>query len=129
MTQSTQALAQTHAHPNVKAYIYVFSALMGLTVATVTVSYFDFSPVMTIIVGLTIATVKASLVAAFFMHLKGERVLIYGILGLAAVFCLALFAIPISDSRGNSARMVHTPVVTPESQVPAEAPAAAPQKP
>ena len=114
MTQSTQALAATHAHPNVKAYLMVFGTLMILTVCTVLVSYFDFSPVMTILVGLMIATVKASLVAAFFMHLKGERPLIYGLLGLCVIFTIVLFTIPISDSRGNAGRTIHTPIVSSE---------------
>jgi len=119
----------TAQHVDVKPYLLVFGALGILTVATVLVSYFDWSPWLTIFVGLAIATVKASLVAAFFMHLKGERVIIYGLLGLCVVFCVVLFSIPISDSQANAGRMTHTPVVIQETQAPAEAPATPPQKP
>jgi hypothetical protein len=37
-------------------------------------------------------------VAAFFMHLKGERALIYGCLVVTAFFMVILFTIPITDT-------------------------------
>ena len=51
----------------------VFGALLVLTLITVGVSYLDLPEVETVVVALIIATTKASLVAMFFMHLKGER--------------------------------------------------------
>ena len=51
----------------------VFGALLVLTLVTVGVSYLDLPEVETVVVALAIATAKASLVAMFFMHLKGER--------------------------------------------------------
>ncbi len=52
--------------------IAVFVALLLLTVVTVLVSYVDLG-LWNAVVALLIASVKASLVALFFMHLKGER--------------------------------------------------------
>ncbi len=76
----------------------VFGALLVLTVATVAVSYWHLPPGPAILLGLMIATTKAALVAAFFMHLKGERALIYGCLVVTAFFMVILFTIPITDT-------------------------------
>lgn len=59
------------AHPpNVKRYLMVFAALMVLTVTTVAVSYLHLPIALAVLLGVFIATIKASLVAAFFMHLS-----------------------------------------------------------
>lgn len=97
-----------HAQPNVKLYMAVFGTLMVLTVVTVLVSYWHFPPPVAIAIGLAIATVKAGLVAAFFMHLKGERALIYGLLGLTAAFVGLLFILPLTDSMSIADRMART---------------------
>lgn len=92
----TVSLKEHHA-PNVKLYLGVFAALLVLTVVTVAVSYVHLPIAAAILVALAIATFKAGLVAAFFMHLKGERVLIYGLLALTLFFMGVLFLLPISD--------------------------------
>lgn len=105
-----------HGHaPDVKAYMMVFGALMVLTVVTVGVSYIHLPPVAAVALGLAIATVKAGLVAAFFMHLKGERTIIYGLLGVTVFFMAILFWGPLKDSGDLSPRRI----------APAEAPAQA----
>ena len=76
----------------VRGYIAVFGALLVLTLVTVAVSYLDLPVMPTIVVGLAIASVKAALVAMFFMHLKGERPMVYWPLGLTAVLVVGLFA-------------------------------------
>lgn len=50
-------------------YLWVFIALMVLTVLTVWVAYFDFG-VLNDVVALAIAMTKALLVVLFFMHVK-----------------------------------------------------------
>ena len=49
-------------------------------------------------IGLAIATVKASLVAAFFMHLISEKRLVYWVLALTAVLFLPLLLFPVLTS-------------------------------
>lgn len=88
-----------HGGHSIKPYLAVFAALMVLTVVTVAVSKLDLSRPMTLFVGISIAVVKASLVALFFMHLKGERLLIWGILGLTGVFAFILWVLPTVDQR------------------------------
>ena len=77
---------------HVKGYLVVFGALLALTVVTVAVSYLNLPMTPTVILALAIASAKASLVAMFFMHLKGERPMVYWPLGLTAVLFVALFA-------------------------------------
>lgn len=97
--------------PNVQLYLLIFGVLMFLTVVTVTISYFHLPPAPAILIGLMIATVKASLVAAFFMHLKGERAIIYGLLGMTAVFTAVLFILPFTDSVATANRRIAPPPV------------------
>lgn len=98
----------TSHRPNVRLYLMVFGVLMVLTVVTVLVSYWHLPPVLAITLGLAIATVKVGLVAAFFMHLKGERVLIYGLLGVTLFFMAILFILPITDSVATSDHRIQT---------------------
>jgi cytochrome c oxidase subunit 4 len=110
MTAHDTAHAEHHV-PDVKPYLIVFGALLVLTGLTVWVSHLELQRPLAIFVGLTIATIKASLVAAFFMHLIGERGLIFSLLGLTVLFCIGLYAIPIVDFHDNSDRITHTPVL------------------
>ena len=70
----------------VRRYLMVFGALAVLTVITVFISYLPLPTWQAIVLGLLVATVKASLVAAFFMHLLSERKLIYAVLVLTVFF-------------------------------------------
>jgi caa(3)-type oxidase subunit IV len=81
-----------HIQKHVKGYYYVGALLFVFTVITVGLSYVDFgSHGMNILVGMVVATFKASLVAAIFMHLKGERATIWRFLIFTAIFALGLF--------------------------------------
>jgi cytochrome c oxidase subunit IV len=76
----------------VRGYISVFAALLVLTVVTVGVASLELSESSTVLVAVSIATLKATLVALFFMHLKGEKPLVFWSLGLTAFLFAALFA-------------------------------------
>jgi cytochrome c oxidase subunit 4 len=95
----TAAHSASHAGHDIKAhvrtYLTIFGALMVLTVVTVAVSYLHLPRTGAVIVALAIATLKASLVAMFFIHLKGERRMIYWTLYLTAAFFVLLFALPM----------------------------------
>lgn len=81
---------EVHAHLSpIKFYIAIFGALIFLTFVTVAVSYFDFGSANTII-AMIVATMKASLVAAFFMHLTHDK-LFNTICLLAAFLFLGIF--------------------------------------
>jgi cytochrome c oxidase subunit 4 len=77
---------------HVKRYVAVFGALLALTLVTVAISYLQLPSTPTVALGLTIAAAKATLVALFFMHLKGERPMVFWPLALTAFLFAALFA-------------------------------------
>jgi cytochrome c oxidase subunit 4 len=79
---------------HVKVYVTVFVALMALTIVTVAISYLHLPVPMAVAVAMLVATIKGSLVACYFMHLISEKKLIYGVLGLTAVFFVVLLALP-----------------------------------
>lgn len=125
MTNGKLKEQASHGHPppNIGLYLGIFGGLLCLTVLTVLVSYWHLPPAPAIFVGLLIALVKASLVAAFFMHLKGENKLIYYCLGIMC-FCLIGFIIIPLDMHLIGDHTTHTAVAeateeggTPEGSV------------
>ena len=86
--------AHHHGHDNspeairkeVRKYLTVFAALAGLTVVTVVIARFDLPPWQAVALALLVASVKASLVAAVFMHLISEKKLVYAVLVVTAFF-------------------------------------------
>ena len=81
---------------HVKVYLSVFGVLAVLTGVTVGASYLDLGLGASVTLALLIATVKASLVAMFFMHLKGEVKVVFQTLILTAVFFVFLMVLPLS---------------------------------
>jgi cytochrome c oxidase subunit 4 len=75
----------------------VFTALLLLTVVTVLVSYVDLGA-GNVVVALLIASAKASLVALFFMHLKGEGRLVWGFALFPIVFLLLILLGTLTDT-------------------------------
>ncbi|MEK7954350.1 cytochrome C oxidase subunit IV family protein [Luteolibacter soli] len=81
--------------------LYAFVGLLlfcgtAATVAVATVPWLDVGKhgfdTADMCLGLLIATIKASLVAAIFMHLNHERRLVYWLVGLAFVHCAGMIA-------------------------------------
>lgn len=73
----------------VPVLLAVFSALMALTAATVSATWFDLGS-LNLAIALGIATIKASLVALYFMHLRYDHPF-YAVVLLAAMLFLAVF--------------------------------------
>jgi len=86
---------------NVRGYLMVFGALLTLTIVTVGIASLNLSEGTTVLIAVSIATIKASLVAMFFMHLKGERPMVFWPLGLTAVLFAALFAFVLWTERDH----------------------------
>jgi cytochrome c oxidase subunit 4 len=80
---------------HIKVYIAVFTALMVATVITVGVSYMRLAVLLAVSLAMIVATVKGSLVAAYFMHLKSEKPVIFWLLILTASFWVLLMFIPV----------------------------------
>jgi cytochrome c oxidase subunit 4 len=100
-TEPSHPDAHGAAHVHIASsrfYWGIFGALIFLTIVTVKVSYFDFGAA-NIILALVIATMKASLVAAFFMHLRHDN-LFNTIAFLAAFVFLGVFILLTYDDTG-----------------------------
>ncbi|RME40644.1 MAG: cytochrome-c oxidase [Planctomycetota bacterium] len=99
--------AHVDMHRHVKAYIGVFIALAVFTVLTVAASRMEFGPTGHVLVALGIAAIKASLVAAIFMHLKWERsISIWWVLAICAIFFFALMLLPLFSFQDHTPNTV-----------------------
>ena len=88
--------ARADVQKHVRSYLIVFALLLVGTVLTVLAAQVDFRGHWNFVIALAIAAVKASLVAAIFMHLKWERAAtIWSALVLCAVFFVALMVLPV----------------------------------
>ncbi|RJP20245.1 MAG: cytochrome-c oxidase [Deltaproteobacteria bacterium] len=86
------------AHGGIRTYLAVFGALLCLTVATVLVSYADLG-ILNVVVALLIASLKASLVALYFMHLRGESRLVWGFALTPIAFLLLILFGTLVDTQ------------------------------
>ena len=80
----------------VRIYITVFVALLGLTIITVAISRYHLPVHLAVTVALLVASIKGALVACYFMHLIAEKKLIYAVLALTVVFFVALLFLPVA---------------------------------
>ncbi len=94
-------------------YYTIGGALFAGTIITVFVaSFIHFSTLfMTVTVALLIACVKGSLVGAVFMHLKGEKAVIWGTLALTFIFFVVLMALPVLTTEEGAGERI-TPFVS-----------------
>jgi cytochrome c oxidase subunit 4 len=90
-----------HVREHVRVYLMVFAALGVLTIVTVALSYLELPTGYAISVALVVATVKASLVAAYFMHLVTEEKVILYLLALCAAFFVFLMFLPLATETTN----------------------------
>ena len=82
----------------VRTYIFVFLGLLILLALTITASYINLGPPWETIATLTIAVAKASLILAYFMHLRysSRLIWIFGGLGFFWWFVI-MFLITMGD--------------------------------
>ncbi len=81
-----------------KTYLAVWAALIVLTGVTVAVSYFDLG-LLNVAVALGIASLKASLVALYFMHLRGEKRLVWAFALVPLLFLALIIFGTLSDTQ------------------------------
>lgn len=100
-----------HIDKHVKAYTFVLATLLVLTVVTVLASFITGLTVTAgIALALFIATIKGTLVASIFMHLKGEKRLVFYILTLTLAFFIGLILLPVFT---ESTAVQHHEIVAP----------------
>ncbi|EQA45071.1 caa(3)-type oxidase, subunit IV [Leptospira broomii serovar Hurstbridge str. 5399] len=81
---------------SIQTYSIVFAALIIGTILTVWVAGIDFGAANTVI-AMLVATIKASLVLAYFMHLKYDNLMNRAIFGSGFLFLLLLFGFCAAD--------------------------------
>ena len=84
---------EEHFRKHIRQAIGVFIALIVLTIVTVLASYVNLGHVGNIALALIIATFKSGLVAAVFMHLMGEKRMIFRVLIFTLFFFAGLFVL------------------------------------
>ncbi len=81
---------------HLRVYYMVFGALAVLTGVTVAMAELHFLTVPVAIgLALFVASIKGSLVACYFMHLISERVFVFWVLGICALFFMVLMLLPV----------------------------------
>ena len=93
-TTHGEPAAGGHSHHDMHLGLYlgVGGFLLFATVVTVWLSYVDFgSRSANIVVAMVVATIKVGFVAAIFMHLKGEKWMIWKFLLFTMFFVAGLF--------------------------------------
>ena len=97
------------SHPSTRIYLLVFLWLAVFTVITVALSYLHLPKSTAIPLALLVATIKATLVGAYFMHLRVERRVIFAIIVVACFFMIALVVVPLLDTRGLAGQVSFVP--------------------
>src|SRR5205814_4825256 len=103
MADNAPRMTEPHGHseatPHHKVNYYaIFGLLVVLTIITVAVARLDIQQEwIKVLLALTIASIKATFVAAFFMHLKFESKLIYFIMIVPLTFTVVLICALIPD--------------------------------
>lgn len=93
----SDAHAHGHAKPDhvphvmpMSVYLKTFATLITLTALTVGVSYINLGTTVNLIIAVIIATIKATIVAAFFMHLLHDSKF-HTVIFLSALVFLSVF--------------------------------------
>src|SRR5207253_10143735 len=103
MADNAPRMSEPHGHtepmPHHKVnYFLIFGILVVLTILTVGVAFLNIQKEWNkVLLALTIASIKASFVAAFFMHLQFEGKLIYFIMIVPLTFTVVLICALLTD--------------------------------
>ena len=84
---------------SVRTYMMIGAALLVFTGITVAANYLHLPVPAAITLALIIASIKASMVAAVFMHLNHEKQWIYGALVLTVAFFVVLLSVPLFTTK------------------------------
>ncbi|HYC22614.1 MAG TPA: cytochrome C oxidase subunit IV family protein [Candidatus Bathyarchaeia archaeon] len=93
---SHEALPGSHA-AQVRTYWIIFGCLAALTLLTVGVAYLHLPHEAAVVVAIAIAITKVSLIAAFFMHMKGEAGVILATMATAVALIVWLLIAVLPD--------------------------------
>jgi caa(3)-type oxidase subunit IV len=95
---------------SVRTYMMIGAALLVFTGITVAANYLHLPIPAAITLALVIASIKASMVAAVFMHLNHEKQWIYGSLMLTVAFFIVLMSVPLFTTMDTFGKHLTGPV-------------------
>ncbi|MCS6951527.1 MAG: cytochrome C oxidase subunit IV family protein [Bryobacterales bacterium] len=90
---SEQAIAVT-----AKTFVWVWVALLAMTVVEVLLAYFHVPLLLMLTALMGLSVIKGALIIAYFMHLKFERFSLFLTLFPMLIFCILLLFIFMPDS-------------------------------
>ena len=103
---------------SVRTYMMIGGALLVFTGITVGANLLHLSVPAAITLALIIASIKASMVAAVFMHLNHEKRWVYGSLLLTVAFFIVLMSIPLFTTMDTIGTHVAGPAAAREAGAP-----------
>ena len=86
------------SHDHTKAYLIVWSGLLGLTILEIILAYMQLAATVMLVTLMCLSVVKAGLIVAYFMHMKFEHRNLFWTLIPATVICIALLSTFFVDS-------------------------------
>lgn len=89
--------AHSPSNSSVKTYLLVFLGLAILTGLTVSISYMHLAHRLAVALAFVISLAKCALIAAFFMHLKSEKLGVMAFLFVGLIFVAVLIAAVVPD--------------------------------
>ena len=95
---------ESHAEAPARTFVWVWIWLIGITGIEVFLGYKNIPPAIMLTILLGLSVIKASLIMAYFMHLKFERLSLVFLLVPALVFCICMILIFVFP---DSARLMH----------------------
>lgn len=123
---SSSSASERHG-ASLRIYYTVFASLAVLTVITVAVSRIHMAPVAAVILAFMIAISKASLVGAYFMHLKYDSKVLHLMCAVPTILTLMLL-IALMPDIGMTKGPVYAGPPEARARLEAEAAAAAPHE-
>lgn len=97
ITHNNEPNSTHHHEPTIKEPIYVFLALVLLTITTVALSGTASNAIVSVGIALIIASIKGFLVIRYFMHIKYEPLVFKKFIGVAIFTMLTIYALLFTD--------------------------------
>ena len=94
-------MSANHVHEHTESnrlYLTVWAALLGMTVIEVILAYIQLATAPMLIILMILSLIKASLIIAYFMHLRFERVSLFWTLVPMWVLVICLLFVFFPDS-------------------------------
>ncbi len=109
--EEPHGVSAPHAEHKIN-YLGIFYTLCVLTVVTVAIAFYRFSnELVNVSLALLVASIKATFVGRYFMHLKFEGKLIYGIFFVPLVLTVILVCALIPDIGRGIHHIMHMPPI------------------